>query len=159
MLIPAANLKVYIATGSTDMRKAINGLSILVESRMELAPFSGNLFVFSNRRRDMIKILYWDQNGFCLWQKRLEQERFRWPESGTPLAIGRKNWLFAGSPAGARASANLYRLVETAKANGLEPYRYLRYIFEKLPYATTPEDYRKLTPLHLDRKEFDSSLL
>jgi transposase len=75
-----------------------------------------------------------------------------------PFAIGRKNWLFAGSPAGARASANLYSLVETAKANGLEPYRYLRYIFQRLPYAATPDDYRKLTPLHLDRNEFDSSL-
>jgi transposase len=75
-----------------------------------------------------------------------------------PFAIGRKNWLFAGSPAGARASANLYSLVETAKANGLEPYRYLRYIFDRLPYATTPDDYRKLTPLHLDRNDFDASL-
>jgi transposase len=82
MLIPAANLKVYIAIGSTDMRKAINGLSILVESRMELDPFSGNLFVFSNKRRNMIKVLYWEHNGFCLWQKRLERERFRWPQRG-----------------------------------------------------------------------------
>ena len=80
MLIPAPNLRVYIATGSTDMRKAINGLSILVESRMELDPFSGHLFVFSNRRRNLIKVLYWDRNGFCLWQKRLERDRFRWPE-------------------------------------------------------------------------------
>ena len=75
-----------------------------------------------------------------------------------PFAIGRKNWLFAGSPAGARASANLYSLVETAKANGLEPYRYLRYIFERLPYAKTPEDYRKLIPPYLDRNEFEASL-
>ena len=57
MLIPAANLRVYIATGSTDMRKAINGLSILVESRMELDPFSGHIFVFSNKRHNMIKVL------------------------------------------------------------------------------------------------------
>ena len=75
-----------------------------------------------------------------------------------PFAVGRKNWLFAGSPAGARASANLYSLVETAKAGGLEPYRYLRYIFEKLPHATTLEDYRKLTPMHLDRNDFDAPL-
>jgi len=73
-----------------------------------------------------------------------------------PFAVGRKNWLFAGSPAGAQASANLYSLVETAKANEIEPYRYLRFLFERLPYATTPEDYRKLTPLHLDRNEFDA---
>ncbi|MBI3754514.1 MAG: IS66 family insertion sequence element accessory protein TnpB [Deltaproteobacteria bacterium] len=82
MLILEANLKVYIATGSTDMRKAINGLSILVESRMELDPFSGHIFVFSNKRRNMIKVLYWEHNGFCLWQKRLERERFRWPQRG-----------------------------------------------------------------------------
>jgi transposase len=75
-----------------------------------------------------------------------------------PFAVGRKNWLFAGSPAGARASANLYSLVETAKANCLEPYRYLRYIFERLPYAKTPKDYRKLTPQHLDRDEFEASI-
>lgn len=75
-----------------------------------------------------------------------------------PFAVGRKNWLFAGSPVGARASANLYSLVETAKANNLEPYRYLRYLFEKLPYAKNPEDYRKLTPMHLDRNDFDASL-
>lgn len=75
-----------------------------------------------------------------------------------PFAIGRKNWLFAGSPSGARSSATLYSLVETAKANGLEPYRYLRFLFERLPYAKTPEDYKKLAPPHLDRGEFDASL-
>ena len=75
-----------------------------------------------------------------------------------PFAIGRKNWLFAGSPSGANASAALYSLVETAKANELEPYRYLRFLFERLPYARTPEDYRQLTPLPLNRKEFDAAL-
>jgi len=71
-----------------------------------------------------------------------------------PFAIGRKNWLFAGSPAGAEAGAVLYSLVETAKANGLEPCRYLRYVFDRLPLARTREDLRMLTPLHLDREEF-----
>jgi transposase len=75
-----------------------------------------------------------------------------------PFAVGRKNWLFAGSPAGARSSAILYSLVETAKANGLEPYRYLRFLFERLPFAKMPEDYRKLTPQHLDRNAFDAAL-
>ncbi|RLC19113.1 MAG: hypothetical protein DRI24_01060, partial [Deltaproteobacteria bacterium] len=60
--------------------------------------------------------------------------------------MGRKNWLFAGNPEGARASAALFSLVETAKANGLEPYRYLRYLFEKLPMAETTEDYKSLLP-------------
>lgn len=72
--------KVYLALGSTDMRKAINGLSIFVEERLEMDPFSSSLFVFCNRRRNMVKVLYWDRNGFCLWQKRLEKHRFIWPE-------------------------------------------------------------------------------
>jgi len=79
MFIPP-HTKVYLALGSTDMRKAMNGLSILVEERLELDPFSGHFFVFCNRRRDQVKILYWDRNGFCLWQKRLEKDRFIWPE-------------------------------------------------------------------------------
>ena len=54
-----------------------------------------------------------------------------------PFVVGRKNWLFAGTPKGALASAGLYSLIETAKANGLEPYRYLRYLFEELPFAET----------------------
>jgi len=73
-----------------------------------------------------------------------------------PFVIGRKNWLFSGSPRGAHASATIYSLIETAKANGLEPYRYLKYIFTKLPLAQSQDDYQKLIPQHLDRKEFDS---
>jgi len=80
MLMPAPGMKVYLAIGNTDMRKSINGLSILVEGNMDLDPFSGHLFVFCNRRRNILKVLYWDRNGFCLWHKRLEKHRFRWPE-------------------------------------------------------------------------------
>ena len=61
-----------------------------------------------------------------------------------PFAVGRKNWLFAGTPQGAEASAALYSLIETAKANTVAPYSYLRYIFEKLPLAATLEDYEAL---------------
>ena len=71
-----------------------------------------------------------------------------------PFVIGRKNWLFSGSPVGAHASATLYSLIETAKANGIEPYRYLRYIFAKLPLAKSREDFEKLTPQNLDPEEF-----
>ena len=77
-----SGVKVYLAAGSTDMRKQINSLSILVQERLELDPFSGSVFVFCNRRRSTVKALYWDRNGFCLWQKRLEKDRFRWPETG-----------------------------------------------------------------------------
>ncbi len=99
MLTLSSGIRVYLAIGNTDMRKAINGLSILVESRFLLDPFSGNLFVFTNRRRNILKVLYWDRNGFCLWQKRLEKHRFRWPESSdTVVEIeGRElSWLLEG---------------------------------------------------------------
>ena len=63
-----------------------------------------------------------------------------------PFVMGRKNWLFSNTPRGAHSSAILYSLIESAKANGLEPYKYLRCIFEKLPYAESKEDYRALLP-------------
>ena len=81
MFYHAAPAQVYIASGATDMRKSINGLALLVSDQLELNPLSGHLFAFCNRRRDIVKILYWDRNGFCLWHKRLEKDRFRWPET------------------------------------------------------------------------------
>ncbi len=63
-----------------------------------------------------------------------------------PFAVGRKNWLFSGSPAGAKASAAMYSLIETAKAGGLNPYDYLVRVFERLPYARTQEDFESLLP-------------
>ena len=68
-----------------------------------------------------------------------------------PFVVGRKNWLFSGNPEGAKASAALYSIIETAKANGLEPYWYLRRLFEHLPLAKTEEDYRALLPQYIDR--------
>ena len=81
MLFTSHSVRAYIATGVTDMRKSINGLSLLVADRLALDPLSGHLFSFCNRKRDIVKILYWDRNGFCLWQKRLEKDRFQWPAS------------------------------------------------------------------------------
>jgi len=81
MIYLPANVRVFLAPGSTDMRKAINSLSILVEAALRLDPFSGHLFVFCNQGRTILKILYWDRNGFCLWQKRLEKHRFKWPQN------------------------------------------------------------------------------
>ena len=76
-----------------------------------------------------------------------------------PFVIGRRNWLFSGSPRGAHASATLYSLIETARANGVEPYRYLRYLFTKLPLAYSREDYLALTPQYLDQGDFEKSSL
>jgi len=91
--------RAYLCLGSTDLRKSISGLSIMVEDCFELDPFSGHLFVFCNRRRNIFKILYWDKNGFCLWQQRLEKDRFKWPENEEEVfSISRKElgWLIAG---------------------------------------------------------------
>ncbi|MFH2044119.1 MAG: IS66 family transposase [Pseudomonadota bacterium] len=70
-----------------------------------------------------------------------------------PFVFGRKNWLFSGHPRGAKASAIFFSLIETAKANGLEPYSYLRYIFNYLPLAKTTADYEKLLPQEIDQKK------
>lgn len=98
MFVQSPELKVYLALGYTDMRKAVNGLSMIVES-LELDPFSGHLFVFCNRRRKILKILYWDTNGFCLWQKRLEKQTFKWPETEAEvIQVGQRQlrWLLDG---------------------------------------------------------------
>lgn len=95
----ASSSKVYIALGATDMRKSINGLSLMVVDQFDLDVFSGNLFAFCNRRRDLIKILYWDDNGFCIWMKRLEKDIFRWPDSEQDvMEISRTalDWLLSG---------------------------------------------------------------
>lgn len=77
--MPATDSRIFIKPGATDMRKAINGLSGIVQGEFGLNPYDRSIFAFSNRRADRIKILYWDRNGFCLWHKRLEQDRFPWP--------------------------------------------------------------------------------
>ena len=98
-MLPDYPQQVYLAVGDTDMRKSINGLSVLVEQAMGHNPFTGDMFVFCNRRRNMIKILYWDQNGFALWHKRLEKQRFHWPTSTdevVSLKTKELEWLLAG---------------------------------------------------------------
>lgn len=92
--------KVYLACGVTDMRKSIDGLSVLVKEGFDLDPFSPCLFVFCNRRRDKLKILQWDTNGFWLHYRRLERGRFQWPdttEHGT-ISVSRRElrWLLDG---------------------------------------------------------------
>jgi len=91
---------VHLATEPVDMRKSINGLSVLVADQMELNPLNGSLFVFYNKARNKIKILYWDRNGFCLWYKRLEQHRFHIPTqiSGERIELSSEqlSWLLAG---------------------------------------------------------------
>jgi len=81
MLIDPLATRVFIRPGYTDMRKASNGLSVLVQDEMANDPFSGFVFLFCNKQRKLLKGLWWDRNGFWLCQKRLEKDRFPWPET------------------------------------------------------------------------------
>jgi transposase len=79
-MIPVpASTKVWLAAGVTDMRKGFNGLSALAEKVLELDPYCGHLFCFRGRRGDLLKVIWWDGQGACLFSKRLERGRFVWP--------------------------------------------------------------------------------
>ncbi len=79
------NVKVHLALGFIDMRKGIDGLAMLVQGVLQQDPFTGHLFVFRGRTRaNLIKIIYWDGTGFCLFTKRLEHGVFLWPPSVKP---------------------------------------------------------------------------
>lgn len=76
MLSLSSQLRIYVHAGPTDMRKSFDGLSGLVRSAFQADPLDGSLFLFLNRRRDRIKLLYWDRDGFVIWAKRLERGTF-----------------------------------------------------------------------------------
>lgn len=92
--------EVFVYLPPVDFRKAVNGLAGLVQEELKLDPFSEQLYVFTNRQRDKIKILCWEGSGFVLWYKRLERQRFHWPRhlgSGTVTLTGQQlNWLLDG---------------------------------------------------------------
>lgn len=91
--------RVYFARDAVDMRKQIDGLALMVQETLELDPFEPALFAFCNRQRDKVKILYWQDNGFCLLYKRMEKGRFQWPkcESDTVICSARQlQWLLDG---------------------------------------------------------------
>jgi transposase len=87
MIALPANTRIWIAAGVTDMRRGFTGLSAQVQMALEQQPLSGHVFVFRGRRGDLIKLLWFDGDGLCLFAKRLERGRFIWPkaESGTIL--------------------------------------------------------------------------
>jgi len=84
MILLPRGLKVHLALGYTDMRKGIDGLAMLVQGVLRQDPFSGHLFVFRGRKANLIKIVFWDGTGLCLFSKRLEQGVFPWPPAVDP---------------------------------------------------------------------------
>ena len=82
MFFPEAQVRVWLYTQPTDMRKSYDGLSALVRNALHEDPTSGHLFVFINRKRTQMKVLYFDRSGYCIWSKRLEQGRFRYRAGG-----------------------------------------------------------------------------
>jgi len=79
MLNIAPGTRIFLATGPTDMRKSFDGLFAVVQSVIEQDPFAGHLFLFRNRNRDRVKIMYWDRDGIAIWYKRLEKGSFQFP--------------------------------------------------------------------------------
>ena len=100
MIRPDDEIHVHLCRDSVDFRKQMRGLSVLVQEELELDPFSAHLFAFCNRRRNHVKLLLWERNGFVLWQKKLEKNRFPWPrdvDADIVELTGRElNWLLDG---------------------------------------------------------------
>jgi transposase len=82
---PEKKRQAFVVNGFVDMRKQINGLTKIVQDASPEATFSGSYYLFMGKTRRIMKILYWDASGFCLWQKRLEEAKFPWPQAGESI--------------------------------------------------------------------------
>jgi len=83
MIGVAAGTRIWIVAGVTDMQRRFVGLSGMVQTALNVNPFSGQVFVFRGKRGDLIKLLWWDGDGLCLFAKRLERGKFTWPQAVT----------------------------------------------------------------------------
>jgi len=81
MIFDLNKVKIFLRPGYTDLRKAANGLAVIVQEAMKEDPFSGSVYLFCNRERKLLKAVYWDKSGFWLSQKRLEKEKYPWPDT------------------------------------------------------------------------------
>lgn len=125
-----AIIRVFVAVGASDLRRGFDGLAQLARDQLEQDPMTGHLFVFANRKRDRIKILYWDQSGFAIWMKRLERGSFNWPRAdathvefgatelaallgGIDLATARRRVRYTGTVARTGAANTVKKCQET----------------------------------------------
>lgn len=84
MIVIPAGVQVHLALGYTDMRKGPDGLSTLIQEHLKKDPFSGHLFVFRGKNASLLKILFWDGTGLCLFTKRIDRAQFMWPRATEP---------------------------------------------------------------------------
>jgi len=133
-------------------KPVLDKFKIWLDSKQEITPPKGLL-----GKAIKYALNHWEKLIVYIEDGRLRPDNNAAENAIRPFVVGRKNWLFAGHPNGAEAGATFYSLVETAKANGLEPYNYLRYIFEKLPLVQTDEDYKNLLPQYVDREAISST--
>lgn len=99
MFVDFSRVKIFIKPGHTDFRKQINGLINIIAEEMKMDPLSSHLFLFCNRSKNRLKIVYWDRTGFCLWLKRLEKDKFPWPKDGSDtleIDVGKLRMLLRG---------------------------------------------------------------
>ena len=146
-------------------RKGMTGEQLLAERRDKVRPIFAEFFAWLSKKAFQVvpksllglavnyALGQWDKLLVYLDHAGMSPDNNLAENAIRPFVVGRKNWLFSGTPAGARASALLYSLIETARANALEPYKYLRYLFEKLPFATTMEEYSALLPMNLKAED------
>lgn len=88
------SIPIYLHRDPVDFRKAINGLALIVSEAMALDIYDTALFVFCNKSRSQLKVLYWDSTGFVLWQKRLEKDKFKWPRKDlfSTVVVNHEQW-------------------------------------------------------------------
>jgi transposase len=129
-------------------KPVLDAFKLWLDAKQEITPPKGLL-----GKAIQYTLNNWEKLIVYIGDGRLKPDNNDAENAIRPFVVGRKNWLFAGHPNGAHASATFFSLVETAKANGLEPYAYLRYIFEKLPLSNDTRDYKKLLPQHLSQDE------
>lgn len=109
-LMPSGK-RFYIRPGITDMRKSIGTLATMVEKEIGLSPFSEDYFLFSNRQKNIVKILYWHLNGFALWMKKPEKDRFPWPATEADvqeMSEEQVRWLLSGIDARKEHKKHIY---------------------------------------------------
>jgi transposase len=139
-------LDAIVALRAKKSRPVLDRIKALLDKYHPMCPPKSLLGQAINYALNMwLRLTIYLEHGFLNIDNNVAENAIR------PLAVGRKNWLFAGSPAGADAAAIMFSIIETAKANGIEPYAYLRFLFKQLPLATSKAEIRALLPQFVDR--------